>query len=158
MHCEGGTFKFALVDCGCPDGQMVSQSCDVSSFSSAADAVCVSTPDPTPSPTAATPVPTAVTPVPTPYPTASYTPYPTPTPYPTYYWNPYPTSSPYPTYKWNPYPTSSPYPTYGVFCVLEITNLLSCENENREACTGDDADLCVYDSGKPCLALPLNCN
>lgn len=44
--CEGGTFEFKLVDCGCPGGEDPLLDCDVSALERARNAVCPATPEP----------------------------------------------------------------------------------------------------------------
>ena len=51
FSCEDGAIEFALVDCGCPEGEAVAEECVVSSLANAQDAVC----EPTLAPTSAPP-------------------------------------------------------------------------------------------------------
>lgn len=79
--CEGGTFEFKLVDCGCAGGVPPLVNCDISSVTRARDAICPPTPAPTPAPT---PMPTTLSPTqqPTPFPTRRPTARPTARPQP----------------------------------------------------------------------------
>jgi hypothetical protein len=82
--CEDGDFSFALVDCGCPEGEGVVDACSVSSLATATDAVCAPTASPSAAPTS-TDEPTSSpslrpTPKPTSAPVPTSTSPPTPTP------------------------------------------------------------------------------
>ena len=42
LNCEGGTFEFAFVSCGCPDGFLMIEPCVATTLEEARDSVCVS--------------------------------------------------------------------------------------------------------------------